>query len=72
MFNTDSDVNRIMLLLSARASREIVNAIDANTKTLKSEVGDVKGVLKDLKGEIGSVKKALKRIEGKADGKTDA
>ena len=31
-----------MLLLSARASREIVNAIDANTKTLKSEIGDVK------------------------------
>ena len=45
-----------MLLLSARASREIVNAIDANTKTLKSEIGDVK--------------EALKRIEGKIDGRT--
>ena len=61
-----------MLLLTAKATREIVNAIDANTKTLKSEAGDVKGVLKDLKGEVGSVKNALKRIEGKADGKTAA
>ena len=64
-----------MLLLTAKATREIVNAIDANTKTLKSiegEVGDVKGILKDLKGEVGSVKNALKRIEGKADGKTAA
>ena len=71
-----------MLLLTAKATREIVNAVDAttkamdaNTKTLKrleGEVGDVKDVLKDLKVEVGSVKKALKRIEGKADSKTDA
>ena len=64
-----------MLLLSARASREIVNAVGANTEVLKrleGEVGDVKEALKDLKDEVGDVKKALKRIEGKADGKTDA
>ena len=47
-----------MLLLTAKAAREIVEAVDANMETLKSEVG--------------GVKKALKRIEGKADGKTDA
>ena len=66
-----------MPLLTAKATCEIVNAIDANTKTLKSEigdvkealkriegeVGDVKGILKDLKGEVGGVKKALKRVE---------
>ena len=59
-----------MLLLTAKAAREIVEAVDANTaalKRLEDEVGDVKGVLKDLKDEVGSVKKALKRIEGKAD-----
>ena len=78
-------LNKVMLLLSARASREIVNAIDTNTKTFKSEidnvkgalkdikdeVGDVKGTLKDIKDEVGDVKKALKRIEDKADSKTD-
>ena len=31
-----------MLLLTAKAAREIVEAIEANTKTLKSEIGDVK------------------------------
>ena len=64
-----------MLLLTAKAAREIVEAIDANTETLKrleGEVGDVKEALKDLKDEVGDVKEALKRIEGKADGKTDA
>ena len=50
-----------MLLLTAKAAREIVEAIDANTETLKR-----------LEGEVGDVKEALKRIEGKADGKTDA
>ena len=61
-----------MLLLSARASREIVNAIDANTKTLKREVGDVKGVLKRIEGKIDGRTEALKRLEDKIDGKTDA
>ena len=55
----DGDANRIMLLLSARASREIVEAIDANTKALKR-----------IEKDVGDVKKALKRIEDKADGKT--
>ena len=54
----DGDVSRIMLLLTAKAVREIVEAIEANTETLKSEVGDVK--------------EALKRLEDKIDGKTDA
>ena len=64
-----------MLILSASAGREIVEAIGANTEVLKrleGEVGGVKEALKDLKDEVGGVKKALKRIEGKADGKTDA
>ena len=50
-----------MLLLTAKAAREIVEAIEANTKAWKR-----------LEGEVGDVKKALKRIEGKADGKTEA
>ena len=64
-----------MLILSASAGREIVEAIGVNTavlKRLEGEVGDVKEALKDLKDEVGDVKKALKRIEGKADGKTAA
>ena len=64
-----------MLLLTAKAAREIVEAIETNTEALKrleGEVGDVKEALKDLKDEVGDVKEALKRIEGKADGKTDA
>ena len=48
-----------MLLLSARASREIAEAIDANTKALKR-----------IEKDVGDVKKALKRIEDKVDGKT--
>lgn len=61
-----------MLLLSARASREIVNAIDANTKTLKSEIGDVKEILKCIENKVGCQTAALKRLEDKTDGKTDA
>ena len=74
-------LNKVMLLLSAHASREIVNAvdatakaIDANTEVLKrleGEVGGVKNALKDLKSEVGDVKEALKSTEGKADSKTD-
>ena len=67
-------LNKVMLLLSAHASREIVNAIDANTEVLKrleGEVGGVKKALKDLKGEVGGVKEALKSTEGKVDSKTD-
>ena len=50
-----------MLLLSARASREIVNAVGVNTavlKRLEGEVGDVKEALKDLKDEVGDVKES--------------
>ena len=64
-----------MLLLTARASSEIVNTVGANTEVLKrleGEVGDVKEALKDLKDEVGDVKEALKRVEDKVDGKTDA
>ena len=71
----DGNADTAMLLLTAKAAREIVEAVDANTaalKRLEDEVGDVKGVLKDLKGEVGDVNEALERIEGKADGKTDA
>ena len=41
-----------MLLLSARASREIVKVIDTNTEALK-----------DLKNEVSGMREALKRIE---------
>ena len=60
-----------MLLLSARASHEIMNAIDANTKTLKSEIGDVKEALKDLKKEVSGMKETLKHTEDKIDGQTE-
>ena len=79
-------LNKVMLLLSARASREIVNAIEAsaesnekaigaNTKVLKrleGEVGDVKKALKDLKDEVGGVKKALKDLKGEVGGVKEA
>ena len=68
----DGDVSRIMLLLTAKAAREIVNAVDANTKTLKSEIGDVKEALKDLKGEVGDVKGVLKDLKGEVGSKTAA
>ena len=65
-------LNKVMLLLSARASREIVNAIDANTETLKSEIGDVKDVLKRIESKMDSQTESLKRLESKFDSKTDA
>ena len=61
-----------MLLLSAHASREIVNAVDANTRTLKSEIGDVKEILKRIENKINGQTATLKRLEDKMDGKTDA
>ena len=57
-----------MLLLSARASHEIVEAIDATTKAIDANTA----ALKRIENDVGDVKKALKRIEGKADGKTAA
>ena len=55
-----------MLLLSARAGREIVEAIDATTKAIDANTK----ILKRIEKDVGDVKKALKRIEDKADGKT--
>ena len=62
-----------MLLLTARAGREIVNAVDATTKSIEAntatleriegEVGGVKEAMKDLKDEVGDVKESLRRIE---------
>ena len=77
-------LNKVMLLLSARASREIVNAIEAsaesnekaigaNTKVLKrleKKINSQTAAIKRLEGEVGSVKNAL-NIEDKADSKTD-
>ena len=57
----DGDANRLMLLLTAKAAREIVEAFKANTEAWK-RLGDKT----DGKTE------ALKRLEGKIDGKTDA
>ncbi len=65
-------LNKVMLLLSARASREIVNAVDTNTKTFKSEIGDVKEALKSIENKIDGQTTALKSIENKIDGQTTA
>ena len=46
-----------MLLLTAKAAREIVEAIEANTEAWK---------------RLGDKTEALKRLEDKMDGKTDA
>ena len=61
-----------MLLLTARAGREIVEAIEANTATIKSEIGDVKEALKSIENKIDGNIAALKRIENKIDGNTAA
>ena len=55
-----------MLLLTAKAAREIVEAIDATTKAIDTNTK----ILKRIEKDVGDVKKALKRIEDKADGKT--
>ena len=39
----DGDANRIMLLLTAKAAREIVEAFKANTEALKRLEGKVDG-----------------------------
>ena len=57
-----------MLLLTAKAAREIVNAVGATAKAIDANTA----ALKRLEGEVGDVKEILKRIEGKADGKTEA
>ena len=57
-----------MLLLTAKAAREIVEAINATTKAIEANTE----AWKRLEGEVGDVKVILKRIEGKADGKTAA
>ena len=57
----ESEPNRDMLLLTAKAAREIVEAIEANTEAWK-RLGD----------KTDGKTKALKRLEDKMDGKTDA
>ena len=64
----NGDASRIMLLLTAKAAREIVEAVDANTKAIDANTE----ALKDLKSEVGGMKEVLKRLEGRVDGKTDA
>ena len=50
-----------MLLLTAKAAREIVEAFKANTEAWKR-----------LEGKIDGQTETLKRLEDKMDGKTDA
>lgn len=57
-----------MLLLSARATREMVEAINATTKAIDANTK----ALKRIESDVGDVKEILKRIEDKADGKTAA
>ena len=68
----DGNADTTMLLLTARAGREIVEAIEANTATIKSEIGDVKEALKSIENKIDGNIAALKRIENKIDGNTAA
>ena len=60
------------MMLTARAGREIVEAIEANTATIKSEIGDVKEALKSIENKIDGNIAALERIENKIDGNTVA
>ena len=57
----DGDANRIMLLLTAKAAREIVEAFKANTEAWKR-----------LEDKMDGKTEALKDLEDKMDGKTDA
>ena len=57
----NGDANRIMLLLTAKAAREIVEAFKANTEAWKR-----------LEDKMDGKTEALKDLEDKIDGKTDA
>ena len=61
-----------MLLLSARATREIVEAIEASAESFAKAMEANTEALKRIESDVGDVKKALKRIEGKTDGQTEA
>ena len=70
----DGDVNRIMLLLTAKAAREIVEAFKANTEALKRIEGKIDGQTEIIKGitrEAREMKDTLKGIKRKADDTED-
>ena len=61
----DGDANRIMLLLPARASREMAKAIEVSAESFAKAIGA------NTKA-IGANTEALKRLEGKIGSKTNA
>ena len=61
-----------MLLLTAKAAREIVEAIEASAESNAKAMNANTEALKRLEKKIDSQTAALKRLEGKTDGKTDA
>ena len=61
-----------MLLLTAKAAREIAEAIETSAESFAKAVNASTEALKRIEGKMDGNMEALKRIEGKADGKTDA
>ena len=60
-----------MLLLSARASREIVKAIEASAESNAKSMDANTEALKRIEGKIDGIMEALKRLEDKTDGQTE-
>ena len=67
----DGDANRSMLLLTAKAAREIVEAIEASAESFAKAMEANTETLKRIEGKIDGQTEALKRIEGKTDGQTE-
>ena len=70
-----------MLLLTAKAAREIVEAVDANTKAMEANTETLKriegkidcqtGIIKGITREAHEMKDTLKGVKRKADGTED-
>ena len=60
-----------MLLLTAKAAREIVEAIEASAESFAKAMNANTETLKRIEGKIDGQTEALKRIEGKTDGQTE-
>ena len=68
----DGDANRSMLLLTAKAAREIVEAIEASAESFAKAMEANTEAWKRLEEKMDGKTAALKRLEDKMDGKTDA
>ena len=61
-----------MLLLTAKATREIVEAIEASAESFAKAMNANTEALEHLEGKIDGKTEALERLEDKIDGQTAA